>query len=184
LLGYSETETSLIKHLRSKHTVTQTSNESTDTPDAYDCVISYGYRHILDKKFLAACRRPPINLHLSLLPYNRGAHPNFWAWHDGTPHGVSIHHIDEGIDTGDIIVQKELFFKSGTTLLESYRYLRRELELLFFIHMDNILSNTYTPRKQDGNGTFHKKNELPKFHGGWNQTISDIKKTAPSVSRI
>ena len=47
-----------------------------------------------------------INLHISYLPYNRGSYPNYWSFKENTPNGVSIHHIDDGIDTGPVLVQK------------------------------------------------------------------------------
>lgn len=46
-----------------------------------------------------------MNLHISYLPWNKGADPNFWSCIDGTPAGVTLHHIDAGVDTGDIIAQ-------------------------------------------------------------------------------
>ena len=52
-----------------------------------------------------------INLHIGYLPYNRGAHPNFWSFMDNTPTGVTIHEIDKNIDTGKIIYQKIVDFE-------------------------------------------------------------------------
>jgi methionyl-tRNA formyltransferase len=49
-----------------------------------------------------------INLHPSLLPFNRGKHPNFWSLVEGTPVGATIHFIDQTIDGGDIVAQAEL----------------------------------------------------------------------------
>ena len=49
-----------------------------------------------------------LNLHPALLPYNRGAHPNVWSIVEGTPAGVTLHYIDEGIDTGDIVAQHQV----------------------------------------------------------------------------
>lgn len=46
-----------------------------------------------------------INTHPSLLPYNRGKHPNFWALVEEAPFGVSLHYVDEDIDSGDIVAQ-------------------------------------------------------------------------------
>ncbi len=60
-----------------------------------------------------------INLHISFLPWNRGAHPNFWSFYDDTPKGVTIHLIDEGIDTGAIIYQKEITFDRNEKTFES-----------------------------------------------------------------
>jgi methionyl-tRNA formyltransferase len=46
-----------------------------------------------------------VNFHPSLLPYNRGKHYNFWTIVEDTPFGVTLHFVDSGIDTGDIIFQ-------------------------------------------------------------------------------
>ena len=49
---------------------------------------------------------PIVNLHKAYLPYNKGAHPNFWSFAENTPSGITIHVIDSGIDTGNIIYRK------------------------------------------------------------------------------
>src|SRR5207247_1228061 len=47
-----------------------------------------------------------LNLHPSLLPKYRGPSPTFWEfWHREPEGGVTIHFIDEGEDTGDIVGQ-------------------------------------------------------------------------------
>ena len=71
-----------------------------------------------------------INLHPALLPYNRGWHTNVWPIVDGTPAGVTIHYIDPGVDTGDIIAQKEIpvnLTDTGGSLHE--KIVRAELQL-------------------------------------------------------
>lgn len=49
-----------------------------------------------------------INMHPGYLPYNRGMNPNVWPIVEGTPAGVTIHYVDPGIDTGDIIARREV----------------------------------------------------------------------------
>ena len=50
-----------------------------------------------------------INVHWALLPKNRGANPTQWAIIKGEDRtGVTIHYMDESLDSGDIISQKEL----------------------------------------------------------------------------
>ncbi len=92
--------------------------------------VSYGYRHILKSDILGIC--PFINLHISYLPWNRGADPNIWSWIDDTPKGVTIHSIDEGIDTGDILVQKEVPMGDDETLSTSYQKLQDAIVQLFY----------------------------------------------------
>ncbi|MGA9471850.1 MAG: formyltransferase family protein [Terriglobales bacterium] len=68
--------------------------------------IMFGY--LLKQEFLSLLPRGCLNLHPAFLPFNRGAHPNVWSIVDRTPAGVTLHSIDEGIDTGDIICQKKV----------------------------------------------------------------------------
>lgn len=75
---------------------------------------------------------PIINLHISYLPGNRGAHPNFWSFYDETPSRVSIHLIDTGIDTGPILFQKYVDFNQDEKAFsQTYKKLVIEIEKLF-----------------------------------------------------
>lgn len=51
-----------------------------------------------------------INTHPSLLPHNRGKHYNFWALVEQAPFGVTLHRVDEGVDTGEIVAQREIAY--------------------------------------------------------------------------
>ena len=73
-----------------------------------------------------------INLHISLLPWNRGAYPNVWSFLEDTPKGVTIYIIDEGVDTGSILAQEEIYIDENIeTLRSSYEKLHREIQALF-----------------------------------------------------
>jgi len=92
-----------------------------------DCLIIMT-PHILKPFVLQAVKGPVINMHTSLLPKNRGLFPYFWAVINGDRQGVSFHKVDEGIDTGDIIYQKEI---KNTQALRSmtafHHYIYREV---------------------------------------------------------
>jgi hypothetical protein len=96
-----------------------------------DFIISYGYRTILGADIIRHLERRIINLHISYLPWNRGVYPNVWSWVEGTPKGVSIHVIDEGIDTGGLIAREEARFGPDQTLDSTYQSLRVQIERLF-----------------------------------------------------
>ncbi|MDR3400889.1 MAG: formyltransferase family protein [Chthoniobacter sp.] len=86
-----------------------------------DLGLSVYFGYILKREFLDLFPRGVINLHPSLLPYNRGAHPNVWSIVERTPAGVSLHYVDQGIDTGDLVAQREigvLPWDTGFTLYE------------------------------------------------------------------
>ncbi len=145
----------------------------------FNFLISYGYRYVLKKEILDLFPNRAINLHISYLPYNRGSDPNFWSFIDGTPKGVTIHYLDEGVDTGDIIVQKEVVFDSLEieTLASSYQKLHTEIQNLFFQNWESIKSQRCSRRPQVGNGTVHKeKDKEALLHliekDGWNTKLS------------
>jgi methionyl-tRNA formyltransferase len=91
-----------------------------------DIGLSVFFGHILKRELLDVFPRGCLNVHPALLPYNRGAHPNVWSIIEGTPAGVTIHYIDEGIDTGDIVSQKEVAIEPVDTGETLYRKLEEQ----------------------------------------------------------
>ena len=105
-----------------------------------DMAVSYRFRHIIKKSSIDYLNGKIINLHISLLPWNRGADPNLWSFLENTPKGVSIHYVDEGLDTGDIIAQKSIRFNvSSETLASTYEILNSEILELFKIQWPLIM---------------------------------------------
>lgn len=81
--------------------------------------LSVNFMHRIGSQFLRAFPFGCINLHPSLLPYNRGTWPELWSIIEGTPGGVSLHYMDEGLDSGPVIDQTEVYvhsFDTGATL--------------------------------------------------------------------
>jgi methionyl-tRNA formyltransferase len=76
---------------------------------APDAIIVVGYGRIIPKWMLDLPPYGNLNLHASLLPKYRGAAPIQWAIANGEKvTGVTTMRIDEGLDTGDILLQQEL----------------------------------------------------------------------------
>jgi len=102
-----------------------------------------------------------VNFHPSLLPYNRGKNYNFWTIVEDTPFGVTVHFIDEGIDSGDILFQSPIeksWEDTGGTL---YLKAKREIVLLFQTRYLDIIEGRYTRTKQDTTlGQVHYFREL------------------------
>jgi len=173
LLGYGKEKTRIVEALIAKGVELWHTEDKTGLCTGFDLIISFGYRHILSKKFISSCGSKIVNLHASYLPYNRGAHPNFWAFFDNTPSGVTIHLIDEGIDTGPILYQKMISFSQDVTFNDTYHSLIAEMENLFIENLDNILSNKFEPKNQRGKGTYHTVQDLPKEFRGWDTKINE-----------
>lgn len=146
-----------------------------------DFIVSYNYKHLVPEEVVEAYFPKIINLHISLLPYNRGYHPNVWSFLEDTPKGVTIHLIDKGVDTGDILLQKEVFIdEDKETLRSSYLKLHREIQLLFKENWELIKTGQITPVTQEGGGTKHYNRERFLFEPfirerGWDTPIREVK---------
>jgi methionyl-tRNA formyltransferase len=83
---------------------------------APDVIIVVGYGRIIPKWMLDLPRFGNINLHASLLPKYRGAAPIQWAIANGeSVTGVTTMRIDEGLDTGEILLQQDLAIADDDT---------------------------------------------------------------------
>lgn len=74
-----------------------------------DLGVVYSMSQLLPEEVLRLFPRGVINAHPSLLPAYRGPNPYFWVFFDRCAvTGVTIHYLDKGEDTGDIIIQQEI----------------------------------------------------------------------------
>ena len=126
-----------------------------------DYIISCGYGHIVPEEILAIPTEGCLNLHPSLLPFNRGANPNVWSIVDGTPAGVTLHYMDAGVDTGNVIAQRAVekrFSDTGKTLQNRLDDAQVEL---FRSVWPKIVTGEAESKPQDQNaGTYHRTDEF------------------------
>jgi methionyl-tRNA formyltransferase len=81
-----------------------------------DALVVTAYGRILGPDLLQLAPRGAINVHASLLPRHRGAAPIQWAIARGDPEtGVSIMQMDEGLDTGDVLLQRAIAIREEET---------------------------------------------------------------------
>lgn len=89
-----------------------------------DVIIVNGTR-IISKKVLNSSNAIIINTHIGITPKYRGVHGGYWALtnNDIMNFGVTVHLIDSGIDTGDIVYQDKVGFTSEDNFV-TYPYLQ------------------------------------------------------------
>ena len=150
-------------------------------PDDVDFIVSYGYRHIIKEPYLTRYQDRLINIHISMLPWNRGADPNFWSWFDDTPKGVSAHLIDKGIDTGDILMQLQVSkWRARETLKSSYEFLNICAGQLFAAEWPRFRLGDWFLVKPISAGSYHKADEKYKYMAslplGWDTPVDDVKR--------
>jgi len=86
---------------------------------AADVLVVVAYGRILPEAFLNAFPRGAVNVHFSLLPKYRGAAPVNWAIVNGEKvTGVTTMKMDVGLDTGDILLQRETEIGPSETAIE------------------------------------------------------------------
>ncbi|MBU4451087.1 MAG: hypothetical protein KKE35_07330 [Actinobacteria bacterium] len=82
-----------------------------------DVIVVCGYQFYIPDEILKIPPLGIINFHSSLLPRHAGMHPVFWTiWYGDKKTGMTVHFMDEGIDTGDIIFKTEVDVKLGDTV--------------------------------------------------------------------
>lgn len=125
--------------------------------------ISVHFPYIITKDILAIPSIGTINLHPSFLPYNKGWHTPTWAIYEKTPFGATLHWVDEGIDTGDIILQKEIKIEPDDTAHTLYqKAIKAELEIMKEA-LPLLISKKLPRQKQQHNGTAHVKGDIEKI---------------------
>ena len=172
-LGYDRAKTRLIDGISARGVEVVHSDKPLSSIGNFDLVVSFGYRHIISSEVISGSPCRLINLHVSMLPWNRGAHPIFWSLFEDTPLGVSVHEIDCGVDTGAVIAQKGVVLESmSLTFEDAHRRMLREVEDLFLEVLDQLMQGTYVASPQVGVGSFHKSSDLPIEFSGWGSQIS------------
>ncbi len=123
--------------------------------------VLFGYK--LRPELLEMMPRGCVNLHPALLPYNRGAHPNVWSLVEGTPCGVTLHYMDAGIDTGDIIAQREVDADPADTGRSLYEKLERAALELFRDTWPLIRAGNAPRTPQPIGGSHHRVRDLDRL---------------------
>lgn len=149
-----------------------------------DHLVSHGYRRILRAPVLDAAPGRIVNLHIALLPYNRGADPTLWSVLEDTPSGVTIHHIDAGVDTGDLIAQAEVPLNDDDTLATAYDRLQDAMASLFAETWPSIAAGAAPRTPQPPGGTSHRIADRAAVEhlltAGWDTPIASLRGAARS----
>ncbi len=126
-----------------------------------DLLIGVHFPYVAPPEVLALPKIGVMNLHPAYLPFNRGWHTPSWAILENTPIGATLHFMDAGVDTGDIVYQKRLDVRPNDTANTLYQRLK-QLELETFKEAwPSIADGTYVRQIQNpAEGTQHTKNEL------------------------
>lgn len=123
-----------------------------------DLIVVVAFGQILSKEILDMPKYGCINVHASLLPKYRGAAPIQWAVINGEKvSGVTIMRMDIGIDTGDMILKKEVPLDVEETGGSLFDKLAKVGGSLCVEAIEQFEQNTVVFQKQDDNKATHTK---------------------------
>ena len=166
ILGPSQRNEKVRAFLENKGHIVDTTIEEIDIDavknNGVDFLVSNGYAPIIKPSVIRLFPRRIINIHPSYLPYGRGVYGNLWSFFSGTPKGVSIHYIDEGIDSGAVIARKLIDFEGQRTLADTFNHLMKSAEDLFMEYWQAIENQSCDAVDQGGlteEGSYHNRRQ-------------------------
>jgi methionyl-tRNA formyltransferase len=129
--------------------------------ESYDLIISLHCKQIFPASLVEKVMC--INVHPGLNPHNRGWYPQVFSILNKKPIGATIHVMDDQVDHGPIIAQREVPVYSYDTSGDVYnRVLQCEMELLTE-HIEAILSGTFATFSPDSEGNYNSINDFEKL---------------------
>lgn len=129
--------------------------------EKYDIVLSLHCKQIFPSYLVknVTC----INVHPGLNPYNRGWYPQVFSIINKKPIGATIHLMNEDIDAGGIIAQKEVSIDHSDTSKHVYdRVIEAEKELVSK-NIISIINSTYNSKQPVNNGNYNSIDDFKKL---------------------
>jgi methionyl-tRNA formyltransferase len=115
-----------------------------------ELIVLAGYGQIVKKDFISLAKFGCINLHAGKLPEYRGSSPMNWALINGEKEfTISIIQIDEGVDTGDILIEKSFQISINDTIKELHEKANEAFPELLTSVIEKIKQGTLNPKKQN-----------------------------------
>ncbi len=114
--------------------------------------------HLLPGNILGLAEKR-LNLHPSLVPFNRGSDSTAWILRNGEPAGVSLIEMTEALDEGGVYAQKPLEVKFPTRGLDLHTRLQDEMIALFESAWPKIKTGELLPVPQRPGGSFYRRKE-------------------------
>jgi methionyl-tRNA formyltransferase len=117
-----------------------------------DLIVVCHFQKILKRELIELPMLGSINLHPSLLPLYRGMAPQHWPIINGDSEtGITVHFIDDGVDTGDIILQKKISIGEDTYVFDLQNQMK-EIYATIVIDAIEIIESK--------NGKYFKQSDL------------------------
>jgi len=141
--------------------------EFIDFASKHDLIFSVAASAIFKESLIKAPKFGIVNIHSGPIPNYRGMMPVFWQMRDGKKEiGITIHFINEKIDSGKILVQKFVDISHINTLDEAIRYTKREgakMVIDFLNNFENYLKNQREVQEEGSYFSFPTRKDVVEF---------------------
>ena len=144
LLGPKKRNLNILEKLKKSYKIKNINNRvdlNYIKQNKINFIISSGYPYKINDMIVSHLKNKIINLHATFLPWGKGIGTTFFSILLRQPTGISIHFIDKKLDTGSIILRKEVKFSNNDTTRTYYSKLLRELDSVFLNNYINILNS-------------------------------------------
>jgi methionyl-tRNA formyltransferase len=142
-----------------------------------DLIVVCGYKYIIPKEIFSIVKGGSINIHPSMLPLYRGQHVINWAMIDGESEtGVTLHFLEETLDSGSIIAQKSvpIYFEDNAKDVHDRIYYEACV-LLKDVIAEYKLGKPLVGKTQDSSiATFYNPRKPEDGRINWNQSSMSI----------
>lgn len=150
-----------------------------------DLIVSVNFNQILKHPLIELPPKGCINIHAGLLPKYRGRAPLNWAIINGEScTGVTVHFIDKGVDSGDILLQWQVTIRKEDTIAQVYERVERLYPLAVFSALKSIESGVFSRKQQVlSEGFICKRRTKEDGRISWNQSAVAINNLVRGVTR-
>jgi methionyl-tRNA formyltransferase len=149
-----------------------------------DLGLSIAYNQILGRELLAVPRLGCLNLHAGMLPFYRGRNVINWAIINGEREiGVTAHFMDEGIDTGDVLLQRALPIGWTDTYGDVLCRVVQVIPDLAEEAVKLVAAGGYATRPQPGTGSYVGAREDGDEWLDWSDSSANLHNKIRGISR-
>lgn len=127
-------------------------------------IICHCYKYIIPEDFLNLLGVWAINLQYSFLPWNRGEAPLMFNLVEDFPVGVTIHKIDKGVNTGEILLQEAISLSPNDTVEVAETKLKNAMFEMFCSNWKYLINRRVVQIKQTAEGSAYNTSELKKLN--------------------
>ena len=152
-------------------------------------IISNGYAPIIKYDVLKVTIEKIINIHAASCQMEEEYIQTFGVSSKSYPQEATIHNIDENIDTGDILLTKEVTITDEDTLKTSLTKLMQAAEDLFLENVEDIINDRIIPKRQstlNHSSFYHSRivseNFIELLPNRWETNVNEVRKLGEAFS--